>query len=243
MVKGMKCVGYVGEVARAWLMGRLARSVGGQEGKDVSVYWNRTTKGEQEMIECTYCGDYHDYSKETCKDLSVVKVKAELADAKKEIERLKDRIAWLENQGNEANRIPYLEHVIDRLKKDLALNANMLARQCDLAKTAEGEAKRLRTKLEEIQLCSSGPHAASIADEALKSRIMTSEQIQDELFKLFPALDVDRTERGFSIRGRQMAVDYADAYMDKYIPTMFERGICGTQVLVDEAFREYLRKS
>ena len=37
-----------------------------------------------------------------------------------------------------------LEKQVDDLKKDLALNASMLARQCDLAREAETQALRLR---------------------------------------------------------------------------------------------------
>lgn len=41
---------------------------------------------------------------------------------------------------------------IARLREDLKLNAAMLARQCDLAREAEGEVMRLRNALEEVRL-------------------------------------------------------------------------------------------
>ena len=70
---------------------------------------------------------------------------------------------------------------------------------------------------------------------------MTPEEIQNELHEHFPALMIDRTERGFSICGRQMTVDFADAFMDRYIPTVYKRGIYGVQITVDEAYRAYNR--
>ena len=42
------------------------------------------------------------------------------------------------------SKIEVLCKQVDDLKKDLALNASMLARQCDLAREAETQALRLR---------------------------------------------------------------------------------------------------
>ena len=42
------------------------------------------------------------------------------------------------------SKIEVLGKQVDDLKKDLALNAKMLARQCDLAREAETQALRLR---------------------------------------------------------------------------------------------------
>ena len=42
------------------------------------------------------------------------------------------------------SKIEVLGKQVDDLKKDLALNASMLARQCDLAREAETQALRLR---------------------------------------------------------------------------------------------------
>ena len=59
---------------------------------------------------------------------------------------------------------------IANLKKDLALNASMLARQCDLAREAETEAKRLRNALIEITDYPEERMTCEIAEEALKEQ-------------------------------------------------------------------------
>lgn len=56
---------------------------------------------------------------------------------------------------------------IAALKQALALNARLLARQCDMAREAETETARLREALKEI-LTMDGGETQDVASEALK---------------------------------------------------------------------------
>ena len=58
---------------------------------------------------------------------------------------------------------------IERLEKDLALNAAMLAKQCDMAREAEIKADLYRNTLEAVKICSSIPVAIRIIDEVLET--------------------------------------------------------------------------
>ena len=55
-------------------------------------------------------------------------------------------------------------------KKDLALNASMLAKQTDMAREAETEAKHLRNALENIRYNTRDNNAFMIAEDALKEQ-------------------------------------------------------------------------
>ena len=55
-------------------------------------------------------------------------------------------------------------------KKDLALNASMLARQTDLARAAETAEKHLRNALENIRYNTRDNNAFMIAEDALKEQ-------------------------------------------------------------------------
>ena len=71
---------------------------------------------------------------------------------------------------------------IHRLDKDLALNASMLARQCDLARDAETEAKRLRNALVEKDR-----EIERMDDNHIKDLIISA-KLQDDNYRLRKAV-------------------------------------------------------
>jgi hypothetical protein len=66
----------------------------------------------------------------------------------------------------------YEDHLAElaEAKKDLALNASMLARQTDLARAAETAEKHLRNALENIRYNTRDNNAFMIAEDALKEQ-------------------------------------------------------------------------
>ena len=63
-----------------------------------------------------------------------------------------------------------LRRDLAKAKKDLALNASMLARQTDLARAAETAEKHLRNALENIRYNTRDNNAFMIAEDALKEQ-------------------------------------------------------------------------
>ena len=74
--------------------------------------------------------------------MDIDELKAENERLKKELQA--EKLVWAIKEGQIRDNFQRCKSAAEYLKAELALNAKMLARQCDLAREAETQALRLR---------------------------------------------------------------------------------------------------